>query len=70
MSNEDIIKYMYENQDKESKRLNLNFKRYVSTKMEGGIVLKNYLQLKIYYDRIHLSNVVSINTIICYEVRQ
>ena len=27
MSNEDIIKYMYENQDKEFKRLNLNFKR-------------------------------------------
>ena len=38
--------------------------------MEGGIVLKNYLQPKIHYDRIHLSNVVSINTIICYEVRQ
>lgn len=27
MSNEDIIKYMYNNQDKEFKRLNLNFKR-------------------------------------------
>lgn len=43
MSNEDIIKYMYENQDKEFKRLNLNFKRYVSTKMEGGIVAKKEL---------------------------
>ncbi len=27
MTNEDIIKYMYKNQDKEFKRLNLNFKR-------------------------------------------
>ena len=27
MSNEDIIRYMYENQDEEFKRLNLNFKR-------------------------------------------
>ena len=48
----------------------VDWKENVSTKMEGGIVLKNYLQLKIDYDRIHLNNVVSINTIICYEVRQ
>ena len=34
MSNEDIIKYMYENQDKEFKRLNLNFKRIGNRKIQ------------------------------------
>lgn len=34
MSNEDIIKYMYENQDKEFKRLNLNFKRIENRELQ------------------------------------
>lgn len=34
MSNEDIIRYMYENQDEEFKRLNLNFKRIGNRKLQ------------------------------------
>ena len=34
MTNEDIIKYMYDNQEKEFKRLNLDFKRILNRKLQ------------------------------------
>ena len=34
MTDEEIIKYMYENQDKEFKRLNLNFKRIINRPLQ------------------------------------
>ena len=34
MSNEDIIRYMYEHQDEEFKRLNLNFKRILNRPLQ------------------------------------